>query len=89
MSHSLYGLVLHAGNRKERETWFKDYYKAYIDLIDAITQTYYGNVKKDIFYKTARKYDTCLEMAMDGEDVSPVVYNNLGRIGTRRSARSA
>ncbi|MBS5022716.1 MAG: oligoendopeptidase F [Firmicutes bacterium] len=77
MSHSLYGLVLHAGNRKERETWFKDYYKAYIDLIDAITQTYYGNVKKDIFYKTARKYDTCLEMAMDGEDVSPVVYNNL------------
>lgn len=77
MSHGMYGLVLHSGERKEREKWFKDYYNAYIRLIDTITQTYYGNVKKDIFYKTARKYDTCMDMAMDGEDVSPVVYNNL------------
>lgn len=77
MSHGLYGLVLHSGERTEREKWFKDYYKAYINLIDAITQTYYGNVKKDIFYKTARKYESCMAMAMDGEDVSPVVYNNL------------
>ena len=46
-------------------------------MFDAITQTYYGNVKKDIFYKTARKYGTCMEMAMDGEDVSPVVYTAL------------
>lgn len=77
MSHGMYGLVLHSGERAEREKWFKDYYKAYINLIDAITQTYYGNVKKDIFYKTARKYDSCMAMAMDGEDVSPAVYNNL------------
>ncbi len=77
MSHGLYGLVLHSGKREEREKWFKAYYAAYIRLIDAITQTYYGNVKKDIFYKTARKYDTCMAMAMAGEDVSPAVYNNL------------
>ncbi len=77
MSHGLYGLVLHSANREERESWFKKYYESYIKLIDAITQTYYGNVKKDIFYKTVRKYDSCLEKALDGEDVSPVVYNNL------------
>lgn len=77
MSHGLYGLVMHSGKREEREKWFKTYYAAYIRLIDAITQTYYGNVKKDIFYKTARKYDTCMSMAMAGEDVSPAVYNNL------------
>ena len=77
MSHGLYGLVLHSPNREERESWFKKYYEAYIKLIDAITQTYYGNVKKDIFYKTARKYESCLEKALEGEDVSPVVYNNL------------
>lgn len=79
MSHGMYGLVLHSGKREEREKWFKDYYAAYIRLVDAITQTYYGNVKKDIFYKTARKYDSCLAMAMDGEDVSPAVYENLIR----------
>lgn len=71
MSHGMYGLVLHSGTREERETWFKTYYKAYINLVDAITQTYYGNVKKDIFYKTARNYASCMDMAMDGEDVSP------------------
>ncbi len=77
MSHGLYGLVMHSGTREEREAWFKDYYKAYVKIINTLTQTYYGNVKKDIFYKTARKYESCMEKAMDGEDVSPVVYNNL------------
>ncbi len=77
MTHGLYGVVLHSENRKEREEWFKGYYQAYINLIDAITQTYYGNVKKDVFYKTARKHESCLSMALHGEDVSPVVYDNL------------
>ncbi|MBQ8375027.1 MAG: oligoendopeptidase F [Clostridia bacterium] len=77
MSHGLYGMVLHSDNREEREEWFKKYYAAYIALIDAITQTYYGNVKKDIFYSTARKYGSCMERALDGEDVQPIVYENL------------
>ncbi len=77
MSHGMYGVVLHNGNKEERKEWFEKYYQAFINLIDAITQTYYANVKKDVFYKTVRKYDSCMEMAMDGEDVSPVVYENL------------
>ena len=77
MSHGTYGLVLHTGTVEEREEWFKKYYEAYIKLIDAITQTYYGNVKKNVFYKTVRKYESCKAKAMDGEDVSPVVYDNL------------
>ncbi len=77
MSHGMYGVVLHTGNAKERREWFKKYYESYIKLIDAIAQTYCSNVKKDVFYKTVRNYDSCLEKAMDGEDVSPVVYNNL------------
>ena len=77
MSHGMYGYVLHSGTKEERKEWFEKYYEAYIKLIDAITQTYSGNVKKDIFYKTARKYDSCLAMALDGEDVSPAVYENL------------
>lgn len=77
MSHGMYGMVLHTGTPEERRTWFKKYYEAYIKLIDAITQTYYGNVKKNVFNKTVRKYDSCMAMAMEREDVSPVVYNNL------------
>ena len=77
MSHGLYGLVLRSGTPEERKEWFKKYYQAYINLIDAISQTYISNVKKDVFYKTVRNYESCMAMAMDGEDVNPIVYDNL------------
>ena len=77
ISHGMYGVVLRSGNVEERKEWFEKYYGAYISLIDTITQTYYGNVKKDVFYKTVRGYDSCLSMALAGEDVEPVVYDNL------------
>ncbi len=77
MSHGLYGVVLRSGNKEERKEWFEKYYGAYIKLIDAIAQTYYANVKKDVFYKTVRKYESCLQMALDGEDVDQKVYENL------------
>ena len=77
ISHGTYGVVLRSGTAEERKEWFEKYYQAYINLIDAITQAYYGNVKKDVFYKTVRKYDSCQAMALDGEDVPPIVYENL------------
>jgi oligoendopeptidase F len=77
ISHGMYGMVLRSGTVEERKEWFEKYYGAYIALIDTITQAYYGNVKKDVFYKTVRGYDSCLAMALSGEDVEPVVYDNL------------
>ena len=77
MSHGLYGVVLHSTNREERKEWFEKYYGAYQKLIDAIAQTYSSNVKKDVFYKTVRNYDSCMAMAMDGEDVDIKVYETL------------
>ncbi len=77
MSHGLYGVALHSQSESERKEWFEKYYDAYIKLVDTLAQTYASNVKKNVFYKTVRKYDSCMAMAMDGEDVSPVVYENL------------
>ncbi|MBQ8291167.1 MAG: oligoendopeptidase F [Clostridia bacterium] len=77
ISHGMYGVALRSGTREERKEWFEKYYGAYIRLIDAISQTYYSNVKADVFYKTARKYESCMEMAMQGEDVDKKVYENL------------
>lgn len=77
MSHGMYGVVLRSGTAAERKEWFEKYYGAYIKLIDAISQTYFSNVKKNVFYKTVRKFDSCMAMAMDGEDVAPIVYENL------------
>ena len=77
MSHGLYGVALRSGSAEERKEWFEKYYGAFIKLIDTITQTYASNVKKNVFYKTVRKFDSCMAMAMNGEDVDPIVYENL------------
>ncbi len=77
MSHGLYGVALRSESAAERKEWFEKYYEAFIKLIDTISQTYASNVKKNVFYKTVRNYDSCMAMAMDGEDVQPIVYENL------------
>ena len=77
ITHATYGLVMRGGSRQARKTCFKAYYGAYRSLLNVITAAYAGNVKKDIFQKTARGYESCLVMALAGEDVPPVVYENL------------
>lgn len=77
ITHGGFALALRKGNEKERKEWFEKYYGAYIRLIHAISQTYYGNVKKDVFFCRARGYESCLDMALHGEDVPSVVYENL------------
>lgn len=77
LSHGLYGVLLHSPDRKVRRAAFQAYYKTYISLINTITATYVGNVDKDVFIAKARKYESCLAMAMDSEDVDIKVYRNL------------
>ena len=77
LSHGVYGLLLQSPDRKVRKTAFKAYYQAYIGLINTITAAYVGNVDKDVFLARARKYDSCLEMALASEDVDVKVYENL------------
>ena len=77
ITHGGYGVALRTGNAAERKEWFEKYYGAYIKIIHAVSQTYYGNVKKDVFFCRARGYENCLAMALHGEDVPAVVYDNL------------
>lgn len=77
LTHGSYSVLLQNPDRELRKKAFKKYYKGYINLINSITATYYGNVKKDVFYAKARNYKSALEMALSNEDVSPVVYKNL------------
>ena len=79
LSHGTYGVLLHSPDRKARRDAFKAYYNAYIGLINTITAAYVGNVDKDVFLARARKYESSLQKAMDGEDVDIKVYKNLLR----------
>ncbi len=77
LTHGTYSVLLHGTDRELRQKAFETYYSAYIGLSNTIAATYYGNVLKDIFLCRARGYNSCLEQALDGEDVSAVVYENL------------
>lgn len=77
LTHGLYQAIQFNAPREKREEAFKKYYAAYAKILTTLAVTYYGNVKQDIFYRTARGYESCLKMALFQEDVSEGVYRNL------------
>ena len=77
LSHGTYSVLLHGENRELRKKAYKKYYNAYRSLINTISATYYGNVKKGVFYAKARKFSSALDAALFSEDVPRVVYENL------------
>lgn len=77
LTHARYSLLMQSEDREIRKKTFEAYYTAYRNLIHAIGVAYHYNVKKDWFYAKARGYDSCLQRALEGEDVTPDVYENL------------
>ncbi|MBR5192349.1 MAG: oligoendopeptidase F [Clostridia bacterium] len=77
MSHGMYGVVMHSEDRLLRKKYFKNYYGAYISLMNTISATYIASVKKDVFYAKVKKFNSALEMALFNEDVDEKVYKNL------------
>ncbi len=80
LSHGIYSLIMSGSDGAKRAEAFQKYYSAYRKIINTLATTYYGNVKKDIFYKNVRGYESCLQMALFGEDVSEKVYRNLLKV---------
>ncbi len=79
LSHGSYGVIMHGEDRALRKKTFEKYYGAYVSLINTISATYYGSVKKDVFYARAKKHKSALSAALFSEDVPETVYNNLIR----------
>ena len=77
VSHGMYGVLMQDPDRNVRKKTFKAFYNAFIGLINTISQTYISNVNKDVYFARVRKYESCLAKALEGEDVSPKVYDNL------------
>ena len=80
LTHGVYGVLLHGEDRALRKRAFEQYYQSYMDWTNTIAATYYGNIKKDVFLARARKYDSCLQKALEKEDVAECVYDNLIRV---------
>lgn len=77
LSHGLYSVIMNGADREKRKEAYELYYSAFHKIINTLATTYYANVKKNMFYKNVRGYDSCMQMALFEEDVDRSVYENL------------
>lgn len=69
--------MLESADRRVRKDAFENFYKSYEQFLNTLASLYNGQVKQQIFYAKARKYNSTLEAAVDSNNVSPNVYHNL------------
>lgn len=77
VSHGNYGVLMQNTDKDVRKRAYKAYYAEYKKVLNTIGANYYANVKKDVFYAKARKFNSYLEQAVAAEDVPVDVYNAL------------
>ena len=77
ITNGLYSMIMSGKDRAKREEAFRLFYSAYGKILGTLATTYYGSIKKDIFYKNVRGYTSCLQKSLMGEDVDESVYRNL------------
>jgi oligoendopeptidase F len=77
LSYSRYYGFLLSKDPDVRRNAFKGMYGTFDKFKNTSAATYRGSVQKDIFFSQARGYDSCIEMALDGDNVPVEVYDNL------------
>lgn len=77
LTHGRYIAMLESSDRRVRKDAFENFYKTYGQFLNTMASIYNGQVKQQIFYAKARKYNSTLEAAVDANNVSPAVYKNL------------
>ncbi len=64
-------------DRRVRKEAFEKLYHTYRGFENTLAAAYSGQVKQQMFLAKARKYGSTLEAAVDENNVSPAVYQNL------------
>ncbi|UCH62685.1 MAG: oligoendopeptidase F [Fidelibacterota bacterium] len=77
MSSGRYYYFMTSGDRRVRHDAYKELYVPYRGHVNTMTAMLTTQIKRDIFYTRARKYDSSLEAALDGPNIPVSVYHNL------------
>ncbi|WP_066504848.1 oligoendopeptidase F [Abyssisolibacter fermentans] len=77
ISHGMFIPLMESKDRSVRENAFKGLYSTYLGYKNTFASMLSGEVKKNIFYAKARKYNSALESALDDNNVPTSVYDNL------------
>ncbi len=68
---------LMSADRRVREDAFRVYYETMKGYVNTFAASYNAEVKQRIFHSKVRNYNSNLEAAVDANNVSPQVYDNL------------
>ena len=68
---------LESPDRRVRKDAFDTLYDTYLRSKNTIAAAYSASVKKDVFYASARKYPSSLEMALADDNIPVSVYDSL------------
>lgn len=77
ITHGRFIGLLESSDRRVRKEAFEKLYQTYKQFQNTLASTYSGQVKQLIFYAKARNYQSTLEAAVNANNVSPKVYENL------------
>ncbi|SCI37700.1 MULTISPECIES: oligoendopeptidase F [unclassified Romboutsia] len=64
-------------NREERKSAYKSEFIPYNDNVNTLSALLIGQVKKNIFYSSARGYKSSLDMYLKSDDIDTKVYDSL------------
>jgi oligoendopeptidase F len=72
-----YGTMMESTNRRVRKDAFETFTAAYEKMKNTLATTFASSVKKDVFYARTRKYDSALDLALQGSNIPHDVYHQL------------
>jgi len=77
LTHGSYLSFMESRDRGVRKAAFTSLYKAYIDHKNTLAESYAASVRNDVFFATQRKYESCLDASLKGNNIPVSVYHNL------------
>jgi oligoendopeptidase F len=77
ITHGRFVKLLESTDRRVRKDAFEGLYSTYNSFRNTVAATFSANVKKEVFYTKARKYNSTLERALDAGNIPVEVYTNL------------
>jgi oligoendopeptidase F len=77
ITHGRYGQLLESNDRRVRREAFEGVYATYKSYRNTLAAAFSSNVKQEVFFAKARKYNSTLEKALDAGKIPVEVYTNL------------
>ena len=77
ITHGRFIKLMESSDRRVREEAFKNLYSTYNSFRNTLAATFSSNVKQELFYTKARKYNSNLDRALDANNIPVEVYTNL------------